>query len=52
MLKVPTQCEYEEQKNLLKDEQHAKWVDFNSQVKKHLETEVMLHQVKNVTELG
>ena len=52
ILKVPTQEEYEEQKKLLEGEDCDNWEDFNSQVKKHLETEVMIHQVSNVIELG
>ena len=52
LLKVPTEQEYVEQKNLLRGEQCDNWVDFNTQVKKHLETEVMLHQVSNAIELG
>ena len=50
--KVPTQQEYAEQRKLLEGEQHSNWVKFNTQVKKHLETEVMLHQVSNVIQLG
>ena len=52
LLKVPTQSEYEKQRNVLEGEQHANWVDSYSQFKKHLGTEVMLHQVTNVFELG
>ena len=52
LLKVPTQQEYVEQRNLLEGDHCDNWVDFNTQVKKHLETEVMLHQVTNVIELG
>ena len=36
----------------MEGEQRANWVEFNKQVINHLETEVMLHQVSNVIELG
>jgi len=52
LLNVPTQGDFVEQQALLKGENLEKWNKFYKEVNEILETEVTLHQVTHVTELG
>ena len=52
LLNVPTQNKYVQQQELLEGEHLENWEKIYEEVKEHLETEVTLHQVANVTELG